>query len=169
MASPEIASSVCDDVGPPQQPDVTVTESDRNVSDHPTGSSSTSPPPPLTGAAASPILGAAASPEPPRQPDEDGIHLAPNGAGGPGSPEKAAMGAAERRSSFVQMEGRARSRSVGEKQWTRVRAVMAWYTRLRRIKKSVVFYYPLLRRFVKLNQAEIVWEAGKGGSRGVDG
>ena len=30
---------------------------------------------------------------------------------------------------------RARSRSVGERQWGRVRAVMAWYTRLRRVKK----------------------------------
>lgn len=73
------------------------------------------------------------------QPNEldDGIHLAPDGV----SPcEKAGctLGAAERRSSFVQMEGRDRSRSVGEKQWTRVRAVMAWYTRLRRIKKSVL-------------------------------
>ena len=30
---------------------------------------------------------------------------------------------------------RGRSRSVGERQWTRVRAVMTWYTRLRRIKR----------------------------------
>lgn len=77
----------------------------------------------------------------PRAKTEDGIYLAPDGAG-LASPEKSVpLGAAERRSSFVQMEGRARSRSVGEKQWTRVRAVMAWYTRLRRIKKSVIVYY----------------------------
>ena len=43
--------------------------------------------------------------------------------------------ASERRSSFTGIEGRSRSRSVGERQWTRVRAVMTWYTRLRRIKK----------------------------------
>ena len=43
--------------------------------------------------------------------------------------------ATERRSSFTGIEGRSRSRSVGERQWTRVRAVMTWYTRLRRIKK----------------------------------
>lgn len=45
--------------------------------------------------------------------------------------------AAERRLSFSLAEGRTRSRSVGERQWSHVRAVMAWYTRLRRIKKSV--------------------------------
>lgn len=44
---------------------------------------------------------------------------------------------ASRRPSFYAVEGRSRSRSVGERQWTRVRAVMTWYTRLRRIKKSV--------------------------------
>lgn len=75
------------------------------------------------------------------EPDEDGIHLAPEPDGSGVSPcdkpPGCTLAAAERRSSFVQIEGRDRSRSVGEKQWTRVRAVMAWYTRLRRIKKSV--------------------------------
>ncbi|KAI9565781.1 hypothetical protein GHT06_009575 [Daphnia sinensis] len=77
---------------------------------------------------------AASAASPTRQNDDDGIHLAPEaskltpvGSGG-------LQVASERRLSFVQPEGRARSRSVGEKQWTRVRAVMAWYTRLRRIK-----------------------------------
>ena len=47
------------------------------------------------------------------------------------------IAASERRLSFSIAEGRTRSRSVGERQWSHVRAVMAWYTRLRRIKKSV--------------------------------
>lgn len=32
---------------------------------------------------------------------------------------------------------RSRSKSVGEQQWTNLRAVLAWYARLRRIKRSV--------------------------------
>ncbi|XP_046446114.1 uncharacterized protein LOC124195647 isoform X6 [Daphnia pulex] len=71
------------------------------------------------------------------QGDDDAIHLAPEGSKSPSSGGPAGLlVASERRMSFCQQEGRARSRSVGEKQWTRVRAVMAWYTRLRRIKKS---------------------------------
>ncbi|CAG7832360.1 unnamed protein product [Allacma fusca] len=37
---------------------------------------------------------------------------------------------------FLGLEGRSRSKSVGEQQWTNLRAVMAWYSRLRRIKRS---------------------------------
>lgn len=53
------------------------------------------------------------------------------------APEGDAGDLPARRPSFYAIEGRSRSRSVGERQWTRVRAVMTWYTRLRRIKKSV--------------------------------
>ena len=46
--------------------------------------------------------------------------------------------AARRLSTFGQnCQGRSRSRSVGERQWGRVRAVMAIYTRLRQIKRQV--------------------------------
>ena len=102
-----------------------------------------SPPPPSVA-----VVSPSSPTRPQRVDDDDGIHLAPEPGGG-GTPVPAA---AERRLSFVQMEGRARSRSVGEKQWTRVRAVMAWYTRLRRIKKSVVVScYPLVRRHRRLS------------------
>jgi hypothetical protein len=46
--------------------------------------------------------------------------------------------AARRLSTFGQnCPSRSRSRSVGERQWGRVRAVMAMYTRLRQIKRQV--------------------------------
>ncbi|XP_059350446.1 uncharacterized protein LOC130696505 isoform X5 [Daphnia carinata] len=80
---------------------------------------------------------AASAASPTRQNDDDGIHLAPEGSKLTPVGSGGLQVASERRLSFVQQEGRARSRSVGEKQWTRVRAVMAWYTRLRRIKKSI--------------------------------
>lgn len=60
---------------------------------------------------------AAASPT--RQNDDDGIHLAPEGSKSTPVGAGGLQVASERRLSFVQPEGRARSRSVGEKQWTR--------------------------------------------------
>lgn len=72
----------------------------------------------------SPSAGAAA-PLSPTRPfhDEDAIHLAPEASKLPSSPSGNISGglqvASERRLSFSQPEARARSRSVGEKQWTR--------------------------------------------------
>jgi len=48
-----------------------------------------------------------------------------------------------------------RSRSVGGRQWTRVRAVMAWYTRLHRKRcfySISILYWYLYWRYVDLNE-----------------
>lgn len=67
---------------------------------------------------------------PTRPNDDDAIQLAPEGSKLP-SPSGGTPGgllvASERRLSFSQPEGRARSRSVGEKQWTRYVIISSFF------------------------------------------